>query len=120
MAKEWHPLKNNNLKPDMFKPGSDHKVWWICPRCGYEYETSIGKRTAKKNPTGCPKCAIEKVTQVKRKAVVMIDPSTNQILKTFISISDASRKLGINGSNITSVCKGIRPLAGGYKWRYRD
>ena len=120
IAKEWHPTKNLNLKPDIFKSGSDHKVWWLCPICGYEYETMISKRTAKINPTGCPKCAIEKVTQLKRKAVEMIDPKSNLVLKTFISISDASRKLGINGSNITSVCKGIRPLAGGFKWRYKD
>ena len=120
IAKEWHPTKNNNLKPDMFKPGSDHKVWWLCPFCGYEYEATIGKRTAKKNPTACPKCAIEKVTQLKRKAVLMIDPSSNQVINSFISISDASRKMGVNNSNISSACKGLRALAGGYKWRYKD
>jgi hypothetical protein len=49
----------------------------------------------------------------------MLDPRTGTVIKEFISISDAGRKLGINSSNITSVCKGIRSKAGGYKWRYK-
>ena len=48
----------------------------------------------------------------------MIDPITGETLETFVSISDASRKLNINGSNITSVCKGLRQKAGGYFWAY--
>lgn len=38
----------------------------------------------------------------------MIDPITGETLETFVSISEAARKLNINGSNITSVCKGSR------------
>ena len=118
ISKEWHPTKNGNLKPNMFKSGSDHKVWWLCPVCGNEYESTIGHRTTCKKPTGCPKCGIEKSTQAKRIAVNMINPDNNQIIKTFISISDASRKMHINSSNITSVCRGQRNKAGGYKWSY--
>ena len=118
IAKEWHHTKNKNLRPNMFKPRSDHKVWWLCPVCGYEYEATIGHRTASQKPTGCPKCGIEKSTQPKRKAVNMIDPNSNKIIKTFISISDASKKMKINDSNISMVCKGIRPKAGGYIWSY--
>ncbi len=115
IAEEWHPIKNGILTPGMFKPRSDHKVWWKCPTCSFEYESSIGHRTY---GTGCPKCGIEKVTKVKRKPVNMIDPITGDIVSTFISISDASRKLKINSSNITMACKGIRPKAGGYYWSY--
>jgi len=115
IAKEWHPTKNGNLMPSMFKPNSDHKVWWKCFSCGYEYESTIGHRTY---GTGCPKCAIEKVTQIKRKPVNMIDPNTGIVVSKFISISDASRKMKINSSNISMVCKGQRPKAGGYYWAY--
>jgi DNA-directed RNA polymerase subunit RPC12/RpoP len=115
VAKEWHPEKNVSLMPDMFKPGSTQKVWWLCIECGNEYEASIGHRT---NGTACPKCAIEKVTKVKRKAVHMIDLVTHDVVSTFISISDASRKMNINNSNISMVCKGHRPNAGGYFWKY--
>ena len=114
-AEEWHPTKNGKLTPSMFTPGSNHKIWWECPSCNYEYEATISHRT---NGTDCPKCAIEKVTQVKRKPVNMIDPNTGEIVSKFISISDASRKMKINVSNISMVCKGKRPKAGGYYWSY--
>ena len=117
IAKEWHPTKNEGLTPYMFKPMSDHKVWWLCPVCGHEYETTIGHRTV---GHGCRKCGIEKSTQAKRKAVNMIDPKTNEVIQTFISISDASRKMKISSGNIGMVLKGIRPKAGGYIWRYTD
>ncbi len=117
IAKEWHPSKNGKLTPNMFKPGSDHKVWWLCPKCGYEYETSISHRIY---GYGCKICGIEKSTQAKRKAVNMINPKTNKIIQTFISISDASRKMKISSGNIGMVLKGIRHTAGGYIWRYAD
>ena len=55
LAKEWHPTKNKELKPNNFVPGSRQKIWWICPK-GHSYETSIQHRTKKDNPTGCPNC----------------------------------------------------------------
>ena len=116
IAKEWHPTKNGDLKPNMFKSGSDHKVWWLCPVCGFEYETTIGHRTTSKNPTGCPKCGILKYAKKKMKAVNMIDINTNQIIKTFCSISEAQKQTNIK--NISMVCNGHRPKAGGYKWSF--
>lgn len=38
----------------------------------------------------------------------------------YCSIKDASRKLQIEASNISAVCKGKRKHAGGYKFRYID
>ncbi len=55
-VKEWHPTKNGTLKPNMFKPGSTFKAWWLCPECGNEYEQSLYH---KKCGGGCPKCAIK-------------------------------------------------------------
>ena len=118
IAKEWHPTKNGELTPCMFKPRSDHKVWWLCPECGNEYEATIGHRTAKKKPTGCPICGIEKSAKAKRKVVNMIDPETNKIVKTFRSVSDAQRQTNIK--NISMVCNGLRVKAGGYKWEYAE
>ena len=123
IAREWHLTKNEGLTPYMFKAGSDHKVWWLCPKCGCEYKASISHRTNPKNKeraTGCPKCGIEKSSQAKRKAINMIDPKTNKIIQTFISIADASRKMKISHGNIGMVCQGIRPKAGGYIWRYAN
>ncbi len=118
IAKEWHPTKNGNLEPSMFKAGTDHKVWWLCPTCGNEYEAAINKRATKNKPTGCPKCGLRKAALSKSRKVNMIDISTNEIIRTFDSILEASKELNINGSNISMVCRGQRNFAGGYKWSY--
>jgi len=56
VAKEWHPTKNGDLKPEYFTYGSGKKVWWKCNK-GHEWETRINKRTRKERPTGCPYCS---------------------------------------------------------------
>lgn len=117
IAKEWHPTKNGILKPNMFKPHSDVKVWWICPVCKNEYQATIGSRSS---GTGCPICGIEKSKLPKCKKVAMIDIKTNKIVREFKSISEASREIKINSSNISMVCKNQRNNAGGYYWKYVD
>lgn len=120
IAMEWHPTKNGNLQPSMFSCGSDHKVWWVCPKCAYEYQSTINHRTSKKIPTGCPICGKERSDLAKSVAVNMIDLKTGDIIKTFKSISDAGRQMKISSGNIGMVCRGHRPYAGGYKWEYAD
>ena len=120
IAMEWHPTKNGNLLPNMFKAGSDHKIWWICPKCGNEYQANISHRTNKKMPTGCPKCGKERSDLAKSVAVNMLDLKTKNIIKIFKSIQDAGKMMKINPANIGSVCRGQRNQAGGYKWEYAD
>ena len=120
IAMEWHPTKNGNLQPSMFSCGSDHKVWWSCPKCACEYQSTISHRTNKKIPTGCPVCGKERSDLAKSVAVNMIDLKTGNIIKTFKSISDAGRQMKISSGNIGMVCRGHRPYAGGYKWEYAD
>lgn len=60
IAKEWHPTKNNKLKPSEVLSKSKLKVWWLCP-LGHEYVQSIDKRTDRKQ--SCPYCSNHKVWQ---------------------------------------------------------
>ena len=53
IAKEWHPIKNEDLIPDNFKPYSNKKVWWICAK-GHEWKTNIRHRVF--NNSNCPYC----------------------------------------------------------------
>lgn len=62
-AKDWHPTKNGTLKPTMFKPGSDFKIWWLCPDCGYEYEQTVNNHI---HGGGCPKC-VSKYSHITRR-----------------------------------------------------
>ena len=54
LSQEWHPLKNDKLKPEQFTPGSERKVWWLCSR-GHEWAATVNNRTGKGN--SCPYCS---------------------------------------------------------------
>ena len=58
IAKEWHPSKNGELKPEMVLPNSHKNVWWLCNKnCGHEWQRIIKNRTTReKQETKCPKC----------------------------------------------------------------
>lgn len=51
LVTEWHP--RNDLSPDSVGPGSQRKVWWLCP-VGHEYQARISNRS---RGTGCPTCS---------------------------------------------------------------
>lgn len=117
ISSEWHTIKNGTLKPTMFTPGSDKKVWWICPICNNEYQATISHRCY---GTSCPKCGILKSKNAKSKAVLMIDINTNKTIKIFKSISDASREMNISSGNICMVLKGKRKHTKGFTWKYKE
>ena len=53
---EWHPTKNQDLKPNMVTYGSHKKVWWICDK-GHEWLAMINDRTNLSHPHNCPSCS---------------------------------------------------------------
>lgn len=54
LAVEWHPSKNAPLTPYEVTAGSGKRVWWLCPKCGYEWQASPNNR---KRGIGCPCCS---------------------------------------------------------------
>ena len=69
IASEWHPVKNEDLLPTQFTYGSEKKVWWLCSKCGNEWETTINNRTNGYFSTGCPKCSGEHATSFPEQAL---------------------------------------------------
>lgn len=59
LAKEWDYIKNKNIPPDAFFPGSNKLVWWICPVCNSSYDMRINNRT--QGGSGCPYCAGKRI-----------------------------------------------------------
>ena len=57
LAKQWHKTKNLGIIPEMVKPGSNKKVWWMCER-GHEWQATISNRS---NGKGCPYCSGKRV-----------------------------------------------------------
>ncbi|MGW1974243.1 zinc-ribbon domain-containing protein [Streptomyces sp. NPDC001889] len=41
------------MSPEEFGPGSQRRVWWLCP-AGHEYQARVSNRS---RGTGCPTCA---------------------------------------------------------------
>ena len=58
LAKEWHPVKNEQLTPQMITRGFNRKVWWQCDK-GHEWETSPYIR--QKGLSSCPYCSGRKL-----------------------------------------------------------
>ena len=117
LAKEWHPTKNGELTPSQLSFNTRRKVWWLCPKCGYEWQSSINLRN---KGIGCPKCAILKNkngTHAEAKRIYQYSLD-GKFIKEWECISTAGRELKINSSNITMCAKNIRPNAGGFRWEY--
>ncbi len=54
LATEWHPTKNGDLTPADVTEKRFSNVWWLCPKCGYEWEASPTNRS---KGVGCPCCS---------------------------------------------------------------
>lgn len=52
IAREWHPKKNGEIKPNEVLAGSHKSFWWMCEK-GHEWKAQISNRI---NGTGCPFC----------------------------------------------------------------
>ena len=56
---------------------------------------------------------------VQSKDVVMLDPDTNEPLRTFASLRDASNAIGVSHCvSIWRACHGKMKQAHGYSWRF--
>ncbi len=52
LAIEWHPEKNDDLRPQDVRPKSNQKIWWQCSK-GHEWQASVSSRAS---GSGCPYC----------------------------------------------------------------
>ena len=54
LAADWHPTLNGDLSPDNITAASPIKVWWLCKKCGHEWQASPNNRS---KGVGCPCCS---------------------------------------------------------------
>lgn len=62
---------------------------------------------------------INKRIEKKKKTIFQIDLKTNEVIKEWDSIINASKTLGISKEHICNSCKEKRKSAGGFKWQYK-
>lgn len=53
LVAEWHPIKNEDLRPEDIAPGTSRKIWWLCKK-GHEWVATGGARAT---GTSCPYCS---------------------------------------------------------------
>ncbi len=54
LVDEWDYKKNGALLPSQVTAGSHKKAWWICSKCGHNWQAVIKNRV---NGTRCPQCS---------------------------------------------------------------
>ncbi len=116
LMQEWHPTKNDSLTPFNIKPGSDLNVWWKCQVCHYEWKATVAQRVGGTGYPSCYRKRIKTASPLGRK-IYQLGEDYN-LIKEWRSISEASRALRINSSNISMCAKGKRPRAVGFVWAY--
>lgn len=52
LAREWHPEKNDDIRPEDVRPKSNRKIWWQCSQ-GHEWQASVSSRAS---GADCPYC----------------------------------------------------------------
>lgn len=64
MLEEWD-YNRNTLQPNKILKKHHTKVYWKCKKCGFEWIASLGDRTRKDKPSGCPQCRINNASLAK-------------------------------------------------------
>ncbi len=127
---EWD-YKRNKVDPSHYTLHSNEKVWWICKKCGANYETTINNRSKGHR---CRKCANRLRAERYRNGEIVnrnpISHSDNSIHRkkviniengiSFDSLKDAAEFYGIKSNKISEVCSGKRKTAGGFHWKYLE
>ena len=111
IAKEWDCSANKRKPDEVTAQSPKKKYWWICSKCGHNWNTSIYVRTVFR--CGCPKCKLKITANKQSKPVIDFDTNT-----TYESAQQASRETGISQGSISSCCNGKTKTAGGHHWAF--
>ncbi len=58
LLNEWNYERNYPILPDAIYANTNHRIWWKCSTCGYEWQSAVSSRA---RGHGCPACAGEVV-----------------------------------------------------------
>ena len=90
----WDTAKNG-LTPDQVTAHSNARRHWLCPLCGYSWQTPLHGRVRKNS--GCPKCS--RIRRAVNKKTILTQ-SQHPAMMEFDS--ERNRKAGLDPDNITA------------------
>ncbi len=117
LALEWHPTKNENATPNMFRSGSSFLAWWICSECGHEWKTNIYFRAQGRGCQKCSQASHSGAHHYKARKIYQY-AKDGTFIREWESISEASQTEKINHSNLSMCAEGKRAIAGGFRWSF--
>lgn len=94
------------------------KPWCAGKNLSEEHKTKISLAHTGMKPSPDTISKWKKSNESIMAPVEQIDVKTNEVIKRFDSLGDASRMTGVDSSSITKCCRGKRATAGGFVWRY--
>lgn len=70
MMAQWHPTKNPQFDVYTTPAGLREKAWWLCRKCGYEWQALISTR--KESKGYCPRCDKDKQGPKTKTTIAMV------------------------------------------------
>ena len=89
LAKEWHPTKNQPLRPSDVVAGTGIKIWWKCNNAE-DHEWSVSGNSRITFNSGCPYCTL--TPQSKQELTI-----TFELMKLFKNIDPKGLKTKLDG-----------------------
>lgn len=119
LSKQWCHVKNYPLKPSMFTPGSNKKIWWKCIKGHDDWEAEISRRAIRNDD--CYFCGLEKISikihQNKMKKNGSLQDKHPELVEFFLEKENSITVDNVHcgsGPNYWWYCKKHR-----YKWQSR-
>lgn len=120
VAYEFIPNTDNKPQIDHIdgnpSNNSVENLRWVTAKENSNNPITKQRQKAGAKRKGIPKATQAKAYQATRKKVMMCDRNTKQIIRTFESVIQAAKTMGICAAGISAVCQKHRKTAGGYIW----
>jgi very-short-patch-repair endonuclease len=71
LARQWHPVNNGDLTPEMVSPNSSRAIWWQCQK--YDHHEWSATPNERSRGDGCPFCSHHRVATETSLAMVSPD-----------------------------------------------
>lgn len=107
IAAELHPTKNGRIKPDMVRPQSNKKLWFVCEH-KHDYRAAVYSRTH--GGSGCSVCAGKTVTNAISLASLCPELTLEWDSDNLLTPDQVTRA---SGKMISWICK----LNFNHKWK---